>query len=288
MIIDCHNHPDWHGHDLDRFLRNMEENKIDVTWLLSWECPKDEYSPSYNPVIYPEGERGPIPFSRCLRYAERAPGKFVLGHAPDPRRPDAIDELEAVMEIHAVRICGEHKVRMMLDNPDAIRMWRFCGEKGLPVVFHIDYEFDTGQKYPRPSWWYGGGIDSLERTLNLCPGTIFLGHAPGFWAHLSGDDQYAREAYPKGPIIPGGKLVTLMRECPNLYCDLSAGSCHNALSRDIEFGKDFLIEFQDRCLYGRDLFDNRHQEFLNSLGLPDDVLQKIYCGNALRLVPLDG
>jgi predicted TIM-barrel fold metal-dependent hydrolase len=58
-----------------------------------------------------------------------------------------------------------------------------------------------------------------------------------------------------------------------------------ALSRDPEFTKDFLIEFQDRILYGRDYFDNRLQDFLNGLGLPEDVLKKIYCDNALRLAP---
>lgn len=287
MIIDCHNHPDWHGHNLERFLENMARYNIDKTWLLSWECPRDEYSPWYNPVVYPEGGYGPVPFSRCLSYAERAPGKFVLGYAPDPRRPDAIDALRAGVEIHRAKICGEHKVRMMLDNPDAVRMFRFCGEEGLPVSIHIDYEFETGSAYPRPSWWYGGGIDALERTLKLCPDTIFLGHAPGFWAHISGDDKYNQEAYPKGPVLPGGKVVTLMRECSNLYCDLSGGSGHNALSRDLQFTKQFLLEFQDRSLYGRDYFDNQHQELLNSLGLPEDVLEKIYCRNALRLVPLD-
>jgi predicted TIM-barrel fold metal-dependent hydrolase len=46
-----------------------------------------------------------------------------------------------------------------------------------------------------------------------------------------------------------------------------------------------LIEFQDRLLYGRDYFDNRLQEFLNTLELPESVLSKIYAENALRLVP---
>ncbi len=40
MIIDAHNHPDWHGHDLAKFLANMDANGIDVTWLLSWEAPR--------------------------------------------------------------------------------------------------------------------------------------------------------------------------------------------------------------------------------------------------------
>ena len=288
MIIDAHNHADWHRHNLDKFLKNMEKYNIDKTWLLTWESPADEYDPSYNYCINvnAENEGGPISFARCLSYVERAPDKFILGYAPDPRRPDAIDSLRAAVEIHEVRVCGELKLRMMYDNLDAIRLYRFCGEKGLPVTVHIDYEFDTGMKYPRPNYWYGGGIEAFERAIKVCPETIFLGHAPGFWAHISGDDKYDKEAYPKGKVLPGGKLIDMLRKYPNLYCDISAGSGCNALSRDPEFAKKFLVEFQDRVLYARDYFDNVHQEFLNSLGLPNEVLEKIYSGNALKLVPV--
>jgi len=284
MIIDAHNHPDWHGHNLDKFLANMDKYGIDVTWLLSWESPVDEYHPANNYCIPQPGEGGPIPFARCLSYKERAPERFILGYAPDPRRPEAIDKLAAFIEIYGVQVCGEMKLRMTYDNPDALRMYRFCGEKGLPVTVHIDYEFDNGNKYPRPSYWYGGGIEALERALQACPETIFLGHAPGFWAHISGDDQYNKVSYPKGKVVPGGKLIEMLRKCPNLYCDISAGSGCNALKRDPEFAVEFLTEFQDRVLYARDYFDNIHQEFLNRLNLPADVLSKIYSGNAISLM----
>jgi len=284
MIIDAHNHPDWHGHNLDRFLQNMAQYNIDRTWLLTWECPSDEYDPKNNRAC-PGDATGPIPFSRVLSYGERAPAKFVLGYAPDPRRPEAIDRLQAAIDIYGVRLYGELKLRMMYDNPDALRMFRFCGEKGLPVTVHIDYEFDTGSNYPRPNWWYGGGIEAFERAVGACPETIFVGHAPGFWAHISGDDLFDQEPYPSGEVVPGGKLPEMFRQYPNLYADLSAGSGLNALQRDPEFARGFLLEFQDRLLYGRDYFDNRLQEFLNSLDLSDEVLAKIYAGNALRLVP---
>jgi predicted TIM-barrel fold metal-dependent hydrolase len=284
MIIDAHNHPDWHGHDLSRFLENMALYHIDQTWLLSWECPDDEYDPAYNGVFLRDG-RGPIPFARCLSYQERAPGRFVLGYAPDPRRPDAMDRLQAAMDLHGVRLYGELKLRMMADNLDALRMFRFCGDKGLPVTVHIDYAFDTGSNYPRPNWWYGGGIEAFERAIRACPATAFIGHAPGFWAHISNDGQFDRAVYPEGRVLPGGKVVQMLRQYPNLYADLSATSGLNALKRDPEFALDFLLEFQDRLLYARDCFDNRQQEFLDSLGLPAAVLAKIYAGNALRLVP---
>ncbi len=285
MIIDIHNHPDWHGHNLDKFLENMKQNKIDRTWILSWESPEYEYDPLNIKYIPDSGPDGPIPFSRCLSYAERAPDKFVLGFAPDPRRPQAIDQMRAAVNIYNVRVYGELKLRMMYDNPDAIRMFRFCGEKGLPVLVHIDYEFDTGSNYPRPNWWYGGGMEAFERAVAACPETIFLGHAPGFWAHISGDDKFSREAYPTGPVLPGGKLITMLHKYKNLYCDLSAGSGCNALKRDPDFAKGFLTEFQDRILYGRDYFDNIHQEFLNGLGLSKTILDKIYFINALKLIP---
>lgn len=289
MIIDAHNHPDWHGHNLARFLKNMARYGIEKTWILSWECPTDEYDPTYNNCC-DQGNtvNGPIPFSKCLSYVERAPDKFILGYAPDPRKPEAIDQLEAAIEIHGVRVYGELKLRMMYDNPDALRMFRFCGKKGLPVIVHIDYEFDTDVKYPRPSWWYGGGIAAFERAIRACPDTIFLGHGPGFWAHISDDEQFDKVAYPSGKVLPGGEIINMLRTYQNLYCDISGASGCNALKRDPEFAKDFLQEFQDRILYARDYFDNIHQEVLNSLGLTENVLIKIYSKNALKLVPLDG
>jgi Predicted metal-dependent hydrolase of the TIM-barrel fold len=284
MIIDVHNHPDWHGHDLKKFLANMDKYNIDKTWILSWEAPEDEYDPNYIKNTPEIGPHGPVPFSRCLYYAEQAPDRFVMGYAPDPRRPQAIDQLKAAVEIYGVKVYGELKLRMMYDNPDALRMYRYCGERGLPVLVHIDYEFSTGYTYPRPSYWYGGGIDAFERAVSTCPETIFIGHAPGFWAHISGDDQYDKVAYPIGKVLPGGKLVEMLCKYSNLYCDISAGSGCNALERDPEFALKFLTEFQNRVLYGRDFFDNIHQEFLNRLGLSQDILDKIYYKNAMKLV----
>lgn len=286
-IIDIHNHPDWHGHDFDATIANMDKYGIAVTWILPWEAPADEYEQEYNNVL-PSSmlgtTTGPIPFTRCLAYKERAPERFVLGYAPDPRRPKALDQMNAAIDIYGVGVCGEFKLRMMYDNPDAIRLFRLCGERGVPVIIHIDYEFETGAKYPRSTYWYGGGIDCFERVLRECPGTVFLGHAPGFWAHISGDNQYDKVAYPEGPVKPGGKLPKLLRKYPNLYCDLSGNSGCNALKRDVEFAADFLIEFQDRALYGRDDFNNNLQELLNSLPLPKKILDKIYFKNAKKLL----
>jgi len=275
MIIDIHNHADYHGYNCDAMLRNMDENGIDITCLLSWECPVHEYGPATKHAFSPFSD-DPVPFERCVAYKEKAPERFLLGFCPDPRRPDAVGRMRAALRLYDLSLCGELKLRMMYDNPDAVRLYRFCGENGLPVLLHLDYEISN--------WWYGGGIGALGRALHSSPETNFIGHAPGFWAHISGDELYKTEAYPKGPVIPGGKIEILLEKYPNLYCDISAGSGHNALNRDHDYTRAFLSRWQDRVLYGRDYYDSVHRELLESLGLPGEVLRKIYEGNARRIL----
>ena len=282
MIIDIHNHADYHKFCVEKMLQNMDEYGIDITCLLSWECPVTDCDPRTKHNLSPFSDM-PVPFERCVSYKEKAPDRFLLGYAPDPRIPDSIDKLKAAVGLYDISMCGELKLRMMYDDTDAIRMYRICGEYGLPVLMHFDYELGGGS-YPWTSYWYGGGIDVLERVLALCPETNFIGHAPGFWAHISDDDLYKTEAYPNKPVIPGGRIEKLLEKYSNLYCDISAGSGHNALKRDLDFSRKFLETWQDRILFARDYFDNVHRPLLESLSLSIDVLNKIYCNNARGLL----
>lgn len=93
-----------------------------------------------------------------------------------------------------------------------------------------------------------------------------------------------KEIYPNGKVLPGGKVVDMLRKNKNLYCDISAQSGYNALSRDLGFARTFLEEFQDRVLYARDYFDNGHQQLLYSLNLSKEVLEKILYLNAQKLI----
>ncbi|MCQ2397093.1 MAG: amidohydrolase [Lentisphaeria bacterium] len=289
MIIDAHNHPDWHGYNLERFLENMAQNGISRTWLLSWESPMEDCCDATTQCVCGpllNGRNVAIPFERCISYAERAPEKFILGYCPNPDDPFACDKLVAAYKIYNIRICGECKFRTMYDSPDCLRLFRQAGELGLPVTLHFDYDQQFTRKEPRSEWW-GGNIGTLERMLQACPNTNFLGHAPGFWIHISNDDLWStKNQYPEAgtPVIPGGKIPELLDKYPNLYCDISAGSGHRALNRDHEFTKQFLVKYQDRIVYARDYFDNVHQELLNSLQLPEEVLEKIYHLNAEKLI----
>lgn len=285
MIIDCHQHPNWHGKNSDAIVENMDRAGIDVSWLLTWEVPESECHPANWPAFDPR--RVGIPLEDVVHACERHPARFVPGYAPDPRRPDALERLEAAVRMFGVRVCGELKVRMVLDDPDAVLLFRRCGELKLPVLFHIDVPLRERPRPPERDYWYCVDIDRLENVLKLCPKTTFIGHAPGFWRHISGDGYAGDAAYPKTAVTPGGRLPQLLARYPNLYADISAGSGHNALTRPpAGQGRQFLLDHQDKVLFGRDQFDDGHLEFLRQQALPKPVWEKITFRNALQLVPL--
>ena len=95
-------------------------------------------------------------------------------------------------------------------------------------------------------------------------------------------------------MAPGGTLVRLFRQYPNLNGDLSAGSGFNALTRDPAFTYEFVDEFQDRLLLGLDHtdveLDFQHIEWLTRARddghISGEALEKILWRNANRLIGL--
>ena len=284
MVIDAHTHPYWYGYDPEKLVQNMDEHGIDVAWLLTWEAGEREYAHTYDDTFMAPFET--IPIEAIWEAVEQYPDRFVPGYAPDPKHPNAIERLKRAAK-NGVRVSGEHKYRCLLDDPDAVKFYRACGELGLPVTFHLDVPYLPYNDFTRPvKYWYHGDLDNVERALRLCPDTIFLGHAPGFWREVSGNAATDPDGYPSGPVVEGGRLAPLFDKYENLYGDLSAGSALNAIKRDTEWGRQFLIDYSDRLLFARDYFDSALMDYLNSLNLPKDVYDKIMSGNALRLVPL--
>ena len=252
MIIDAHNHPDYHGFTTDKILKDMDEQKIDKTWLLTWDVPQSEYDVILNQPTMPPSSVSGIPLDRILDAGKSAPDRFVLGYAPHPKRPDAIERITSAVELYGIKLAGEYKSRVVFDDPDSLRLLKTFGELNLPVTIHLEYGTDYGgTNYPWRDWWYGGTIEALDRTLTSCPDTIIIAHGPGWWSHISGDDLYNKDMYPNAPVKPGGLNPKMLAKHPNLYADLSATSGLNAISRDHEFGKQYIIEnpkFQ-KCLY---------------------------------------
>ena len=290
-IIDIHNHPNWHGHTVDDLVANMDELGIEKSWLLSWELPRAEYdvAPYYYPAMDPRAIGAPL--WMIVEGLKAYPDRLIGGWAPDPRDKHARARLKAAVDLYGIKLYGEFKCRMRFDNPDAIAMYRYCAELNLPVLFHLQCPRFAVEKQceSHEIWveWYGGDMTVVDSICEQCPETIFIGHAPGFWRTLSGDADTQTKEYPTGPVTPGGELPKLLRKHDNLYCDISAGSGCNAFTRDLEYGKLFAEEFQDRLLFGRDMFDDCHIRMLESLNLSEDILNKIYHKNAETLIPGD-
>jgi predicted TIM-barrel fold metal-dependent hydrolase len=292
VIVDAHNHSHYNGVGPEGLLAEMEAYGIGRTWLLTWYHPPGEHAPgsyrAFNPTnVRPDGTHAGVTLRDVVETCQRFPGRFVAGYCPCPTEGDAAALFEAAYRVYGVRICGEWSYRTLLDDPRSLELFRCAGRLGCPVVLHLDAPYlpdaQSGQPVYQP-FWYGGGADVLERALQQCPETTFIGHAPGFWRYISGDEATASAVYPIGPIAPGGRLLDLFDRYENLWADLSAGSGLNALQRDPEFARTFLIRYSHRLLFGRDDHGDRLQRFLTSLHLPEEAQARILYGNAQQVV----
>ena len=106
-----------------------------------------------------------------------------------------------------------------------------------------------------------------------------------------------------------GRLSHLFDRHPNLYTDTSIGCMvvegDRMYEHDIRLIRDFFIQYCDRILFGTDYYitdaaaesilypaDEKeiliknHIRFIKQLRLPDDVLQRVLYGNAVRILRL--
>jgi predicted TIM-barrel fold metal-dependent hydrolase len=289
--VDAHQHVFWHGKDDRGLVRDLDEQGIAYTWLLSWEIPPFEDNLQYHATLNPlsvraDGTHEGIPLRDIVLARDRNPGRFVLGYCPHPAVGNAPALLRAAVAIHGVKACGEWKFRIPFDDPRCLELFRVAGELKLPVTFHLDvpYMANAEGKREYQPLWYGGTVENLERALQACPGTTFVGHAPGFWREISGDADTCAEPYPKGPVREPGKLHRLFDQYPNLYADLSAGSGCTALRRDPKHAVKFLTRYHQRLLFARDYYGGELNTFLKTLDLTDEIVENVYYRNAERLV----
>ena len=266
----------------EKLIEMMDEAGIDKAVVMSTPSPECRYS------LVPPEETLEI----CGRHLDRLIPFCNL----DPRfltnspKADFRPLLEAFKELGA-RGVGEYIPNLPFDDPLSLNLFKQVEEMGLPLTFHLA---------PQIGGFYGcyddPGLPRLERVLGECPDLVLLAHSQVFWAEIGAlKDPDERAGYPKGPIEKEGRVVELMRKYPNLHGDLSAGSGHNAISRDPEFGYRFMEEFQDRLYFGTDIA-NVPQELpivgyfqkLKKEGLiSEKVHEKITWKNAAHLLNLE-
>ena len=198
--------------------------------------------------------------------------------------------------------------RVRVDDPRIDPVWAMAGRLGIPVLIHtgeppsfflpIDrynerwLELNQFPQRARPSDRYPA-FDSLmaeqHRMFRKHPRTNFIN------AHLG---WYGSDL---------AHLAALMDSLPNMYTEL--GAVLYELGRQPRFAKEFLTKYQDRVLMGKDITEDRSEyhvyfrvfetndEYFDyyrrrhafwkmyGLGLPDDVLKKVYYKNSLRIIP---
>ena len=202
-----------------------------------------------------------------------------------------------------------------IDDPRLAPAFARCGELGLPVLIHsadpvpffqpIDEHNERWMQLKRhPDWSFFGPrfpswqavIDQRNRMIAAHPQTTFV------VAHLaeSGND-----------LAQLGRWLDAM---PNMNVDLSGRE--NEIGRQPIAARKFFIKYADRVLFGTDRYPGRldqprykiyfrmletdDESFdyydanfppsgewkISGLDLPDDVLEKIYGGNARRILHL--
>lgn len=256
--------------------------------LLNWMDKHHVEKAVVLPLVSPESWFYPISTDYVLTQTKEHRDRLIPFCSADPRtvnlggKQGFVDLLKKYKDDGAKGF-GEHKAGVAFDSDQNMMVFEACAEVELPVLFHLDNHRNTDKP----------GLPGVERVLKAIDTIPFIGHAQGWWASIDGEvAQQDLQGYPKGKITPGGAIDRLMDAYPNIYGDLSAGSGANAINRDKEFGRAFMIRRADRLLFGTDVLKHNQPipqfEVFDSLNLPEDVAARIYGTNAKKLLDLSG
>ena len=197
------------------------------------------------------------------------------------------------------------------DDPRFDPVWQRAGELGVPVLWHcadpVAFFRETSAEnerweelYRHPEWSFHGKdfpphqdlIDARNRVIARHPKTTFI------CAHMAD--------------IPEdlAKLAGYLDRWPNMHVEIAARVAE--LGRQPYTARRFFLKYADRILFGTDgvppmseliphwRFLETYDEYfpyednpfppqglwnIYGLGLPDDVLRKVYYENAVKLIP---
>jgi predicted TIM-barrel fold metal-dependent hydrolase len=261
----------WHDY-IDAAVTNKDEQPVDtiidghthIGQVRREELPVSpermiEYMDSYGvdkavlfPLESPEGSSYLIKTEEVLTASHRYPDRFIpfcsidprthVHFSPEDRRERFSKTIKEYVD-RGARGFGELKCGLRVDDERMQLLYELCAEQDLPILMHIDRVCcmdDPGLP----------GLESMVRTYNDAD---FILHAPGWWAHMSANvSEDDLGVYPSGDVERGGRCDELLSEYSNLYADFSMGSGFNALTRDEEYGQEFLERHHTSLIFGTD------------------------------------
>jgi predicted TIM-barrel fold metal-dependent hydrolase len=239
-IIDIHQHVGYSGRPDDNLLVHQQAMGIRKTILLpaghDFACAAT-HNGSSNGL-----QAKCLPNEACYRLAKAYPGKFYFAANEVPGVSGALKEIEKYLKLGAVAV-AEQKFGIECDSPEIQDIYKLASDYRVPVLMH--WQHGT----------YNFGFERFHKMLEKYPRTVFIGHAQTWWANIDLNQKDQTVLYPKGKVTPGGTTDRYLRDYPNMYGDMSAGSGLNALTRDEEHARAFILRHQDKLLYGSDCND---------------------------------
>lgn len=208
-----------------------------------------------------------------------------------------------------LHVRDQHGALVSVDDSRLDPLWAVPGELGLPVMIHVadpvaffDPLNNINERFEElnahPDWQFPSPpfppflkiMNDFKTLVSRHPQTTFIGAHVGCYSENL------------------GWVGQMLDECPNFYVDISARI--SELGRQPYTARRFFIDYADRILFGIDAgadldtyriyyrFLETDDEYFNygtspipgqgrwhiyGLYLPDDVLQKVYHGNAARI-----
>lgn len=197
--------------------------------------------------------------------------------------------------------------RVTVDDARLDPIWEKAGELKIPVIIHT--------ADPKSFWEPMDANNERWLELSTHPNRKRDANNPAPWDTLIAEQHRLFRKHPHTTFIAAHfgwypndlqKLGQLLDELPNVVVEF--GAVIAELGRQPRAAKQFFTKYQDRILFGKDSwvpeeyatyfrvletedeyfpYHKKYHAFwaMYGMGLPDDILKKVYYKNALRIIP---